>query len=134
VPFAHVTDELFRYTLVAYDAAGRAEAVATGLFCRPTDWRNISPIRTDCPAIHLRAGSILFYADPERERREYILAAPLARDRVLATPPPQDACAVVLGCGQSGCPDLLTIDGGEAKRLTLRTAIIYWLRKYGRME
>ncbi len=49
VPLLRVKDQLKRYTLVTYDAGGITDAVATGIFRRPSSWRSGSPIKHDYP-------------------------------------------------------------------------------------
>lgn len=127
VPFARITDQLQRYTLVAYDGAGRASVVTTGLFRRPPAWRNVSPITADFPALHLRAADLMFFVDPEGARRENLLLTGAGRDAFLQRAPGPGGCLLVLGCGDRGCPDQLALDGAPARRLPLRTAHAYWL-------
>ena len=80
VPFARLKDRLQRYTLVAYDADGRPSMVATGLFRKPAKWRNVSPIQSDFPSLHLRAGELMFFVDPEGARDVNLLVSPQGRD------------------------------------------------------
>ncbi len=128
IPFARFTDQLQRFTLVAYDADGRASAVASGLFRRPTEWRNTSPIARDFPALHLRAGDLMFFVDPEGARDVNMLVAPRRRDAFLERARSSSSCTVVLGCGERGCGDQLSVDAGPARRLPLRTAHAYWFK------
>lgn len=131
-PFARITDKLQRYTLVAYDASGRATAVASGIFRRPAAWRNINPIESDFPALHLRAGDLMFFVDPEGARQENVLAARGARDAFFQRAASVSACTLVFGCGDRGCGDQLSIDASPPRRLPLRTAHSYWLKTAGR--
>ncbi|HEX9182610.1 MAG TPA: hypothetical protein VF876_05050 [Burkholderiales bacterium] len=128
IPFARLTDQLQRFTLVAYGVDGQAAAVASGLFRRPTSWRNTSPIAHDHPSLHLRAGELMFFLDPEGARDVNLLAAPRRRDAFLADARDFGGCTVVLGCGARGCGDQLSVDGGAPRRLPLRTAHAYWLK------
>ena len=128
IPFARVTDQLQRYTLVAYDADGLASAVASGVFRRQAAWRNVSPIRHDFPALHLRAGALLFYLDPEGARDVNLLAAPAARDRFLRQAPAAGNCTAVIGCGKAACGDQLAVDGAPPRPLPLRAADTYWFQ------
>ena len=128
IPFARFTDQLQRFTLVAYGADGRAAAVASGLFRRPTAWRNTSPIARDHPSLHLRAGELMFFLDPEGARDVNLLAAPRLRDAFLEEARASGSCTAVLGCGQRGCGDQVSVDGGAPRRLPLRTAHAYWLK------
>lgn len=129
IPFLWTKDRLLRYTLVAYDPGGRVGEVSSGLFRRPTDWRSGSPIKHDFPALHLRSSDLLFFIVPDGERRENLLAAPALRDAWLAHEyAPQD-CTLVLGCGEQGCPDLLSVDGRARQRLPLRMTDPYWYRE-----
>lgn len=130
IPFARVTDKLQRYTLVAYDASDRAVAVAVadGLFRRPAAWRNVSPIEFDFPALHLRAGDLMFFVDPEGARHENMLVIGSARDAFLQKAASASGCTLVLGCGDRGCGDQLSIDASPPRRLPLRTAHAYWLK------
>jgi hypothetical protein len=128
VPFARITDQLQRFTLVAYDADGRTAAVASGVFRRPAGWRNVSPIAGDYPALHLRAGDLMFFLDPEGARDVNLLAAPGRRDAFFRQARASGGCTVVLGCGPRGCPDQIAADGGPPRRLPLRTAHGYWLK------
>lgn len=128
IPFARIKDQLQRYTLVAYDRGGRASAVATGILRKPPDWRNVSPISTDFPALHLRAADLMFFVDPEGARDVNLLAAPARRDVLLQQAGSSTACTVVLGCGDQGCADQLALDAEPARRLPVRTAHAYWMR------
>ena len=38
-------------------------------------------------------------------------------------------CTVVLGCGDRGCADQLSVDAGPVRRLPVRTAHAYWFRE-----
>ena len=129
VPFARLKDQVQRYTLVAYDADDRASAVATGVFRRPTGWRNVSPIAPDFSSLHLRAGDLMFFVDPEGARAENLLVAPRRRDAFLeGARASSDRCTTIVGCGGRGCGDQLSVDAGPARRIPLRTAHAYWLR------
>lgn len=127
VPFARLKDQLQRYTLVAYSADARATAVTTGLFRKPARWRNTSPIAMDFPSLHLRAGELMFFVDPEGAREANLLAAPARRDAYLQDARTSTRCTVVLACGERGCADRLSVDGGPVRRLPLRTAHGYWI-------
>jgi hypothetical protein len=127
IPFARITDQLQRFTLVAYDADDRASAVSSGLFRRPAAWRNTSPIAHDYPALHLRAGELMFFVDPEGARDVNLLASPRRRDAFLERARSSGGCTVVLGCGERGCGDQLSVDAGPARRLPVRTAHGYWI-------
>lgn len=127
IPMAKLTDQLQRYTLVSYDAQDRASALATGVFRRPAPWRNVSPIRSDFRALHLRADNLLFFADPEGARLENLLVAPAVRDAYLRRARTLPTCTLVLGAGERGAGDRLSIDGAPVRRLPLRSANIWWL-------
>lgn len=129
IPFARLTDQLQRFTLVAYDAQERASAVASGIFRKPADWRRGSPPPLDHSSLHLRAGELMFFVDPEGARDVNLLAAPRLRDAFLERARASSACTVVIGCGDRGCSDQLSVDAGPARRLPLRTAHAYWSRK-----
>jgi hypothetical protein len=128
VPFGRMKDALYRYTLVAYDPAGQAKALATGLFRKPTEFRRTAPIENDHSALHLRAGKLMFYVDPEWERRENLLIAPEGRNEFLQYALAMSSCTVVVGCGDHGCGDQLAVDGGPVRRLPLRLAHSYWMK------
>ena len=128
IPFARFTDQLQRFTLVAYGADGRAAAVASGLFLRTAKWRSASASRLGHASLHLRAGDLMFYLDPEGARDVNLLAAPRLRDAFLDEARASGGCTAVLGCGQRGCGDQLTVDGSAPRRLPLRTALAYWLK------
>ncbi len=129
VPFGRMKDELLRYTLVTYDGAGRAAALASGVFRRPSDFRRIAPIDSQNLALHLRLGELMFFVDPEGERRENLLIAPDGRDAFLSNFRSPSSCTVVMGCGSGGCSDQLAVDGGPDRRLPLRIVQLYWLKK-----
>lgn len=129
VPFARISDQLLRYTLVSYDGEGRANAVATGIFRKPAHWRNVAPIEQDFPALHLRAADLLFFVDPEGGRDINLLAAPAARDAFLQHARASKDCIVVITCGARGCGDQLAVDKAPARRLPVRTAHAYWFRQ-----
>ena len=126
IPFGRITDTIQRYTLVTYDASFRARAAATGLFRRPTDWRRASPIRSDMRGIHLRAGELMFFVDPEGTLEPNLLATPAGRDSFLQRAPSSKGCTIVLGCGDRGCGDRLSVDAGPVRPLPVRTAHAYW--------
>ena len=128
IPFAREKDQLRRYTLVAYDAKGRASAVAAGIFRKPTAWRNISPIEFDFPSLHLRAADLMFFVDPEGAREVNMLVAPPGRDTFLQRVRVSTGCTVVLGCGDRGCGDQLAVDAAPERRLPVRNAHAYWFR------
>ena len=134
IPFARITDLLQRYTLVAYDANGHASAVATGLFRRPASWRNVSPIQQDFPALHLRAGELMFFVDPEGAREINLFVSPRGRDVFLQHARSSSDCTVVLGCGDRGCADQVSVDSNPARRLPVRSANVYWLKKDERVS
>jgi hypothetical protein len=129
IPFARVKDQLQRYTLVTYDAKGRASAVATGIFRRPTPWRKVSPIEFDYPSLHLRTGELMFYIDPFGNREVNMLVAPPGRDIYLQRAQASTDCMVVLGCGDRGCGDQLSVDAGPARRLPVRNAYAYRIKQ-----
>jgi hypothetical protein len=129
IPFARFTDQLQRFTLVAYDTEGRASAVASGLFRKPADWRRASPPPLDNSSLHLRAGELMFFVDPEGARDVNLLVAPRLRDVFLERARASGACTAVIGCGERGCSDQVSVDAGPARRLPLRTAHAYWSRK-----
>jgi hypothetical protein len=128
IPFARFTDQLQRYTLVAYDKNNLASAVATGLFRRPTTWRKVSPIQSDFPSLHLRAGDLMFFVDPERTREVNLLVSPRGRDTFLQRARSLKGCTAVLGCADQGCGDRLSVDALPASRLPARIAHVYWLK------
>jgi hypothetical protein len=70
----------------------------------------------------------MFFVDPEGARRENLLVAPGARDAFLQRAASASACTVVIGCGDRGCGDLLTIDANPPRRLPLRIAHAYWIK------
>jgi len=129
IPFAREKDQLHRYTLVTYDAKGLTSAIATGIFRRPTRWRNVSPIRSDYPSLHLRTGELMFFLDPEGARDVNILAAPNSRDMYLQHAKDSPDCVAVLGCGDRGCGDQLSVDAGPIRRLPMRIAHAYWFKE-----
>jgi hypothetical protein len=129
IPFARIKDQVQRFTLVAYDINGPASAVATGLFRRPASWRNVSPIQFDFPSLHLRAGDLMFFVDPEGSRDVNLLVSPRGRDRFLQHARASKSCTVVLGCGDRGCADQVSADAGPARRLPVRIAHVYWFRQ-----
>jgi len=126
IPFARIKDQLQRYTLVSYDAKGSASAVATGLFRRPPAWRNVSPIQSDFRSLHLRARDLMFFVDPEGAREVNLLVSPRGRDAFLQHAHSLITCTAVLGCGDQGCGDQMSVDAGPARRLPVRTALAYW--------
>lgn len=127
IPFARIKDQLHRYTLVAYNITGRTSAVATGIFRKPPDWRNVSPISSDFLSLHLRAGELMFFVDPEGARDVNLLAASASRDAFLQHASKSTACTVILGCGDRGCGDQLAVDSGPVRRLPVRNAHAYWI-------
>jgi hypothetical protein len=129
IPFARLTDQLQRYTLVAYDAQERASAIASGLFRKPAEWRRGSPPPLDNSSLHLRVGELMFFVDPEGARDVNMLVTPRLRDAFLEHARASSGCAVVIGCGDRGCGDQMSVDGGPARRLPLRTAHAYWSMK-----
>jgi hypothetical protein len=127
IPFARIRDKLQRYTLVVYDRNDRAGAVVSGIFRRPAAWRNATPIESDFLALHLRADDLMFFVDPEGARQENLLVARGTRDAFFHRAASTSACTVVLGCGDRGCGDQLTIDAKPPRRLPLRIAHVHWL-------
>jgi hypothetical protein len=129
IPIGRIQDQLQRYTLVAYDGQARASAVASGIFRRPAAWRNVAPIETDFPSLHLRAADLMFFVDPEGARDVNMLVAPAGRDAFLQRARTSPGCTAVLGCGDRGCGDQLAVDAAPARRLPLRNAHAYWFRE-----
>lgn len=126
VPFTQITDHLHRYTLVTYDIYDHTTAVSTGLFRKPAEWRNVFPIKHDYPALHLRSAELMFYLDPEGSRDINMFITPSKRDLFLQDFHSSDKCLALIGCGDRGCPDLLSIDKGQTKRLPIRNTNAYW--------
>jgi len=129
IPFTRLKDRLERYTLVTYDGEARAAAVATGLFRRPTSWRNLSPIQSDFRSLHLRTGELMFFVDPEGARKLNLLVSPGGRDAFLQHARSSKGCTAVIGCGDRGCPDQVSVDGGPIRSLPLRTAHAHRFRE-----
>lgn len=127
IPFVRFKDRLQRYTLVAYDPNGLVSAVATGIFRRPASWRNVNPIQRDFMSLHLRAGDLMFFVDPEGAREANLLVSPRGRDVFLRHVGSSNGSTVVLGCGGRGCADQVSVDAGPVRRLPLRIAHVYWL-------
>jgi hypothetical protein len=87
----------------------------------------VSPIASDFVSLHLRAGDLLFFVDPEGSRLENLLVAPRRRDAFLQQArASRDRCTAILACDGAGCADRLSVDGGAAGRIPLRTAHAYW--------
>ena len=128
IPFARLKDQFHRYTLVAYDANGRASALGSGLFRRPSSWRKASPIRQDFRSLQLRAGELMFFVDPEGQEVN-LLVSPPGRDAFLEHARSSNDCTVVLGCGDRGCADQLSVDAGPVRRLPVRTPSVIWYRE-----
>jgi hypothetical protein len=57
-----------------------------------------------------------------------LLAAPRLRDAFLGEARASGGCTAVLGCGERGCGDQISTDGGPPRRLPMRTAHGYWLK------
>lgn len=128
IPIDRIKDQLQRYTLVAYDEHARASAVASGIFRKPTAWRNVAPIEADYPSLHLRAADLMFFVDPEGARDVNMLVAPAGRDAFLQRARTSTGCTAVIGCGDRGCADQLAADAASVRRLPLRNAHAYWFR------
>lgn len=129
VPMARVKDQLHRYTLVAYDTQGNASDISSGLFRKPTQWRNLYPIEFNYLSLHLRSGALMFYSDPEGARDINMLIAPSGRDVFLQNVQTSNSCIAILGCTDKGCSDQLSVDKGAIRSLPLRNAHAYWFQK-----
>ena len=129
IPLARLKDQLHRYMLVTYDAKGRTREVATGIFRRPTLWRKASPIEFDYPLLNLVTGELMFFIGPFGDREVNMLVAPPGRDIYLQRAQASTDCMVVLGCGDRGCGNQLSVDAGPVRRLPVRNAYTYWLKQ-----
>jgi hypothetical protein len=114
VPTELVTTDRERYTLVAYDAEDRVSAVASGLF-RP---------------LHLRAGDLMFYIDPDGAPEANLLVAPARRDAYLRDARGSSGCTVVFGLGgradERAAELRVSVGGGPDRRLPLVVAAARW--------
>ena len=128
VPFGRMKDTLYRYTLVTYAPDGRVSALASGVYSRPSELRRISPIERGHAALHLRVGELMFFVDPEGERRENLLVTSVVRDAWLARAGSSRSCTLLIGCGEGGCPGRITVDGGSPVPLPVRLAPLYWIK------
>jgi hypothetical protein len=128
VPFWGFRDRLQRYTLIAYDPSGLAAAVASGVFRKRSKGGGIPSIRDDFPSLHLRAGELMFSVDPEGAREPGLLVSPRGRGPFLRDAHSSKGCTTVLGCGDRGCGDQLSVDGGPVRKLPVRAVHKYWLR------
>jgi hypothetical protein len=117
VPFAHITDEVERYTLVVFDRNDVVSEFDSGIFRRPTEWRKAAPISFDFPWLKLRAGDLLFYVMPTAQRGDHLLAGPRTRDAYLQAVRGTGRCAVVFACGERGCSDRVRVDAGAELQL-----------------
>jgi len=123
IPFAQVKDELHRYTLVSYDDKGRTNAIASDLFRKPAAWRIASPIEYDYPSLYLRSGELMFFVVPQGTRGINMLVAPPCRDLFLQSARSSTHhCLAVLGCGDRGCGNQLSIDAGPPRGLPVRNS------------
>lgn len=121
IPVGLVKDMLNRYTLVTYDPAGRAEALASGLFRRPTRLRQGDPISSDARSLHLRVGELLFFAHAVGSRRENLLATPKARDAFLKRAGFSTESTIVIGAGDRAAADEVSIDGAPRRPVPMRS-------------
>ena len=71
----------------------------------------------------------MFFVDPEGDREANLLVSPRGRDAFLQHARSSNDCTVVLGCGDRGCGDQLSVDAGPVRRLPVRTVHAYWFRK-----
>jgi hypothetical protein len=114
VPMALVTHDVARYTLVAYDAEDRVSAMESGL------------------SLHLRAGDLMFYIDPDgaREGEANLLVAPARRDAYLRDARWSSGCTVVFGLGARADEWAawlrVSVDAGPDRRLPLGVSAAHW--------
>lgn len=107
VPFARFADDLHRYTLVAYDEAGVAAGISSGLYRESPRWRE--PVQTNYRTLLLRAGELSFLAN-EFGQTEALVASPGRRDAYLQRAGASASCTLVLGCGESWCGHTVSVD------------------------
>lgn len=122
IPLGVAKDTLNRYTIVTYDAAGRAGAFSSGIFRRPTKWRIGDPIAYDHRSVHLRVGELLFFVHVIGSRKENLLAIPAGRDRYLRDAGTASDSTIVIGAGDRAVVDTVSVDGGPSRGLPLRSA------------
>jgi hypothetical protein len=71
----------------------------------------------------------MFFVDPEGAREVNLLVSPRGRDAFLQHASLSKGCTMLLGCGDQGCGDQLSVDAGPVHRLPVRTALAYWFRE-----
>lgn len=119
IPSGWITDDIYRYTLVAYGEGGVVQSTATGLHRKPSSWRTASPVEYDHLTLSLRAGDITFVTEWD-DRYETLLATPARRDEYLALARSSPRCTVVIGCGTLECSKNLRVDDGPTLPLPCR--------------
>jgi hypothetical protein len=122
IPFARIKDDIYRYTLDAYDNDWIAKATASGIHRRPSAFRMVSPIEFNNLTLHLQSGDFTFVVEWE-DRHETLLATPARRDAYLTKAQFSSQCTAVIGCGPGECAEKLRVDQGPTLPLPCRLRV-----------
>jgi hypothetical protein len=123
VPFARLKDDIYRYTLVAYNEDQLAEDTGTGILRRPSKFRIVSPIKNTNMTLQVEAGDFTF-VNEQNDRYDTLLVKPARWHEYLKLIRFSKHCAAVIGCGcERGCSDELSVDGGVSLPVPLGTLL-----------
>jgi hypothetical protein len=120
IPFAHLTDDLRRYTLITYDASNHVSSLKSDIFRKVPNWRSGSPIQNDYLSLRISGDGVTLLLD-RGVSGENLLVAGVNRDAYFKRLGTSPTCTMVVGAGSRsfsrGLGIKLSVDGG--KRLSL---------------
>jgi len=116
IPFAHLTDDLRRYTLVTYDAGNRVSCLKSGVFRKVPNWRSVSPVQNDHVSLRMTCDGVTLLMD-RGVGGENLLVGGARRDAYLRRLGTSPAGTLVVGAGPRGLGLKLSVDGGKAVSL-----------------
>lgn len=119
IPFAHLTDDLRRYTLITYDASNHVGSLKSDIFRKVPNWRSVSPIQNDYLSLRISGDGVTLLLD-RGVSGENLLVAGVSRDAYFKRLGTSPTCTMVVGAGSRGLGIKLSVDGGKGLLLPTR--------------
>ena len=119
IPFAHLTDDLRRYTLITYDASNHVRSLKSDIFRKVPNWRSVSPIQNDYLSLRISGDGLTLLLD-RGVSGENLLVAGVNRDAYFKRLGTSPTCTMVVGAGSRGLGIKLSVDGGKGLSLPTR--------------
>lgn len=120
IPFAHLTDDLRRYTLITYDASNHVSSLKSDIFRKVPNWRR--PIQKDYLSLRISGDGVTLLLD-RGVSGENLLVAGVNRDAYFKRLGTSPACTMVVGAGSRsfsrGLGIKLSVDGGKGFSLLM---------------